>query len=69
MDSNKSVKQQNNYTCDECNGELIFSDKFALEKHKWLNHPKDDYQKKWMEMKLSGKLESMSLGYQDDPYY
>lgn len=67
--------QKQKFICSECNDKLAFNDnisfndKLTFDKHKWLYHPKDEYQKYWSKLKLSGKLESMTLGYQDNPYY
>lgn len=43
----------------------------TYEKHMWSEHPNshDVFQKYWAEQKKTGKLNTMSLGYQDDPYY
>lgn len=53
--------------CGTCG--IKFNNKLAHEKHNWEKHPNDMYQKYWAELKRSGKLETKSMAYQDDPYY
>lgn len=55
------------YLCIKCN--LTFNDKMANDKHQWECHPSDSFQQYWSEKLKKGELHSMSLGYQDDPYY
>ena len=41
-----------------------------LEKHNWLCHPTDAYQKKWSDHYMSGfNSVNCSSYYHDDPYY
>lgn len=54
--------------CERCGKITQFHDKLALEKHQWEFHPKDDFQKLWSDI-CNKKMDTMSLGYQDDPYY
>lgn len=62
-------RQGKKFVCTECNDKLLFNDKLAFDKHVWFKHPKDEYQKYWSKLKISGRLESMILAYQDNPYY
>ena len=53
------------YSCKEC--EFKCTDKLALEKHVWKEHPKDIYQKAWT--KIDFHSYSGNSFYADDPYY
>ncbi len=41
----------------------------SFNKHNWLNHSLNSYEKRWSELNKSGKLSNYNMGYQDDPYY
>ena len=55
------------YTCKYCNYNT--NDSHSLEKHNWINHPSNEYERMWSNLYKSGKLSNYSLAYQDDPYY
>lgn len=57
------------YFCKEC--KINFNDKLSQDKHNWLKHPSNFYEKSWSDLYKSGQLFSgkYSIGYQDDPYY
>jgi hypothetical protein len=55
------------YECKQCNFKT--SDTMSFNKHNWLYHPSNSYEKTWSELNKSGKLSSYNMGYQDDPYY
>jgi len=61
--------QKEKYICDECKN--ISYDIMASNKHKWLEHPSNEYEKIWSNLYKSGKLctDKYTMGYQDDPYY
>lgn len=57
--------------CSKCKDKdkSCFSSKQELEKHEWVCHPSDMYQKSWSKHYQDGTLRKFNLGYQDDPYY
>jgi len=56
------------YKCDTCN--YLVNDAMSLQKHRWLKHPSNEYEKKWSDLYYSGELFSgkYTMSYQDDPY-
>ena len=57
------------YICNEC--KYISYDIMACNKHKWSEHPSNEYEKIWSKLYKSGKLftDKYTMAYQDDPYY
>jgi hypothetical protein len=57
------------YFCKDCMEK--FNDKLSQDKHNWLKHPSNPYEKSWSDLYKSGKLftERYSMAYQDDPFH
>jgi hypothetical protein len=52
--------------CPKCQRKLQHENE--MEKHNWIYHPSDSYQKSWSEQHRSG-FKNCSTYYHDDPYY
>jgi hypothetical protein len=58
-----------NLKCNICGN--ISNDNLSFQKHNWIFHPNNDFEKYWSNLYNSGSLFSRgySMAYQDDPYY
>lgn len=52
--------------CPEC--KYVCADQMLLDKHTWIHHPKDLFQRHYSALAKSGKLDTKPLSYQDDCY-
>ena len=59
-------KVHNHYPCKQCT--QVFDTSTRLEKHGWMAHPSDLWQRTWREAAVTG-FKNCSTFYQDDPYY